>query len=227
MAAPDARKKKALLIKLGVACVVLAVAAVLLLRGVDVRGALDTFFTAIRAAGPVAFFAAMTILPALGAPMMAFTIPAGEAFAAQLTMPGVIALAMIAAALDIALAYWIARAVLRPVLTGLLKRFGYAVPQVSRENALTVLLLVRLTPGPPYFIQCWLLALAGVPFRLYLIVSWLCLLPWLLGAIILGQGIFTGNFRAVAGGLGVLIAAVIAVQLIRRRMKQRKDVPAT
>lgn len=226
MAAPDARKKKALLIKLGVAAIVLIAGAVLLLRGVDLRGALEAFFAAIRSAGPVVFFTAMAILPALGAPMSAFTIPAGEAFAAQLTMPGVIAIAMAVAAVDIAFAYWIARVVLRPVLTGLLKRFGYSVPQVSRENALTVLLLVRLTPGPPYFIQCWLLALSGVPFGLYMLVSWLCLLPWLLGAIILGQGIFAGNFGAVVVGLGVLIVAVIAVQLIRRRMRQRKDVPA-
>ncbi|QYM78673.1 VTT domain-containing protein [Horticoccus luteus] len=221
-------KKKSLLIKLIVGVVVLGVVAAFLLRGVDlqdVHRASDRFFGAIRTAGPVAFFAAMAILPAFGAPMMAFTIPAGEAFAAQLTLPGVIAIAMFAAAVNIAFAYWVAKRLLRPWLTSLVKKFGYEVPQVSRENALTMLLIVRLTPGPPYFVQCWLLALSGVPFGLYMIVSWLCLLPWLIGAVVLGQGIFTGNFKSVVGGLGLLIVAVVAVQLIRQRMK-RKNAPA-
>jgi uncharacterized membrane protein YdjX (TVP38/TMEM64 family) len=124
---------------------------------------------------------------------------------------------------NLALAYWVSRYALRPALTALVARFGYTVPRVTPANALNVALLVRLTPGPPYPLQCFVLGIAEVPFRLYMIVSFLALLPWVLGAIILGQGLFQGNFKVAATGVGVLVVAVIAVQWARRKYFTRRE----
>ena len=71
--------------------------------------------------------------------------------------------------------------------------------------------------------QAYILGVAEVPFRLYMIVSWLCMAPWAVGAIVLGQGILNGNFKLVAAGLAVLVAAAIAVQWIRRKYFQRES----
>ncbi len=202
------------------------VLAVLVLRGVDVRGLLDRGILVIRDFGAPVFFLAMAILPAFGVPMLAFTMTAGEAFEPQLGLPGVIAIALIAIAVNLALGYWVARYALRPVLAGLIKRYGYSVPRVTNENALTVTLLVRLTPGPPYALQACILGLAEVPFRLYLIVSWLAMVPWTLGGVILGKGLLSGKFGMAASGIGVLIVAVILVQIIRRKYFRRKAEPA-
>lgn len=202
------------------------VLAILVLRGVDVRGLLDRGILIIRDFGAPVFFLAMAILPAFGVPMLAFTMTAGEAFEPQLGLPGVIAIALIAIAVNLALGYWVARYALRPVLAGLIKRYGYSVPRVTKENALTVTLLVRLTPGPPYALQACILGLAEVPFRLYLIVSWLAMVPWTLGGVILGKGLLSGKFGMAASGIGVLIVAVILVQIIRRKYVRRKTEPA-
>jgi uncharacterized membrane protein YdjX (TVP38/TMEM64 family) len=215
-------KRKLPVVKLALVAVVLLVGAVLVLRGLDVRALIAQGMELIRRVGPVTFFAAMTFLPALGVPLSAFTIPAGEAFAPQLGLPGVIALALAVLAVNLAFAYWLARYALRPLLAGLIKRYGYSVPRVTPENALSIALLVRLTPGPPYALQCAVLGLAEVPFRLYMIVSWLAGLPWVIGAIVLGQGIFNGNFKLAATGLGVLVLAVVAVQWIRRKYFRRE-----
>jgi len=216
-------KKKLPLGKLVVVAAVMLVAAVLVLRGVDLVAVKDRGLAVMRDAGPVVFFSAMTILPAFGAPMLAFTIPAGEAFAPQLGLGGVIAVALVVLAVNLALTYWLARYALRPVLTGLLKRYGYSVPRVTPENVLTVALLVRLTPGPPYALQGYILGIAEVPFRLYMIVSWLCMTPWAVGAIVLGRGILNGNFKLVAAGLAVLVAAIGAVQVVRRKFARREN----
>jgi uncharacterized membrane protein YdjX (TVP38/TMEM64 family) len=168
------------------------------------------------------FFTAMAVLPAFGAPMMAFTIPAGEAFAPRMGLGAVIAVALVAVVVNLALAYWVARYALRPALTRLITRFGYPVPRVTPQNALNVALLVRLTPGPPYFLQCFVLGVAEVPFRIYMIVSFLALLPWVIGAIVLGQGLFSGNFAAVMTGVGVLVVATIAVQWVRKKYFARE-----
>ena len=104
------------LVKLGLAVVVLAAVAVLLLRGVDLVALKNQFIGLIRDAGPVVFFVAMALLPAVGLPMLAFTITAGEAFAPRMTMAGVVAVSLAVVALNLALCYWVVRYLLRPLL---------------------------------------------------------------------------------------------------------------
>jgi hypothetical protein len=74
--------------------VVLAVTAVVLLLRSGGRGAIAQAIAYLRAAGPEAFFFAMAVMPL---PLAWFTIPAGEAYAAELTLSGVIGAAAIAA----------------------------------------------------------------------------------------------------------------------------------
>lgn len=224
MSSPEApvEKKKLPVVKLAVAAVVLLVGAVLVLRGVDLGTLKERGFALIRELGPVVFFLAMAILPALGAPMLAFSIPAGEAFAPRLGLGMVIAVALVALAVNLALTYWLARYALRPVLTGFVKRYGYSVPRATPENALTVTLVVRLTPGPPLFIQGYLLGLAEVPFGLYMLVSWPIQAAWGVGAIVLGQGILNGNFKLAAAGLAVIVVVVAALQWLRKKFSKRE-----
>jgi uncharacterized membrane protein YdjX (TVP38/TMEM64 family) len=216
-------KRKLPLVKLAIAAVLLGVAALFLLRGVDWRGPIERGMAEIRERGPWVYFAAMTVLPAFGAPLAAFTIPAGEAFAGQMGMVGVVAATLFAIALNLALAYWLARYAMRPVLTRLVECFGYAVPRVTPKNALNVLLVVRLTPGVPYPVQCFVLGIAEMPFRLYMIGSWLAILPWALGAVILGKGLFNGNYGVAAIGVGVLVLTITAVQIVRRRYFRHEE----
>lgn len=218
-------KKKLPLVKLAIVAVVLLIAGVFVLRAVGMDrlvGWLDQLVGVIRGMGPWVFFAAMTVLPALGVPMLAFTIPAGEAFAPTMGLGGVIAVALVVIALNLALSYWVARYALRPLLTRLLTRYGYSVPRVTRENALSVLLVVRLTPGPPYAFQCFLLGLAEAPFKLYMIVSWLAILPYALAAIILGQGLRNGNFKTIIAAVGVIVVATIGLQWLRKKYFPRE-----
>lgn len=210
-------KRKLPIVQLAIVAVVLIGVAVLVLRGVDIRGLIDWGIGVIRGLGAVVFFLAMTILPAVGVPLLAFTVTAGEAFAPQLGMGGVIAVSLVAIAINLALGYWIARYALRPVLAGLIKRYGYSVPRVTPENALTVTMIVRLTPGPPYSVQAVICGLAEVPFRMYMIVSWLAILPWAIGGIILGKGLLSGDFGRAAMGVGVLVVAIVLVQWVRRK----------
>lgn len=173
---------------------------------------------AIRAAGPWAYFTAMALLPL---PLSWFTVPAGEAFAAQLTLGGVIAAGLAAVAVQQSLSYWIARYGLRPFVERYIRRHGREVPRVTPDNALSIALLVRLTPGPPMILGSCLLALAELPFGLYLVVSWLVALPWVCAGMILGRGLLNGNLTLVASGVGLLAAAAISARLVlARRNKQ-------
>ena len=96
------------------------------------------------------------------------------------------------------------------------------MPRISAGNALTVSLLVRLTPGPPFFLQSYLLGLAEVPFRLYMMVSWLAVLPLALSVVVLGKAAREGNLVKIAVVFGVIVVAVVAVQLVRRKLAKRE-----
>jgi uncharacterized membrane protein YdjX (TVP38/TMEM64 family) len=210
-------RKKLPLIKLSILAAAVVVGALLVLRGVNYRALMEQGMAVIRAAGPWAFFAGIVVLPAIGAPLTAFTVTSGEAFAPQMTLTGVIVAVMASIAVNLALTYWLARFALRPLLSRLAERYGYKVPRVTPATALSVALVVRLTPGPPFFMQSYILGLAEVPFRLYMIVSWLSILPWAVGGVVLGKGIFDGHFKQVAVGVGVLIVASALVHWIRKR----------
>jgi uncharacterized membrane protein YdjX (TVP38/TMEM64 family) len=215
-------RKKLPIAKLAIGGAVLAVVVVLALRGVKFGPLIDQGVDLIRDAGPVAFFVAMALLPAAGAPLFAFSLAAGEAFAARMTMTGVVATAALAIALNLALTYWLARYALRPLLARLVARYGYAVPRVTAQNALGVALLVRLTPGPPFFLQGYLLGLGEVPFRLYMIVSWVAVMPWAVSFIVLGKAAREGSFGQIGAILGGLVVIVVIVQVVRRKYAKRE-----
>jgi uncharacterized membrane protein YdjX (TVP38/TMEM64 family) len=219
---PQVRRKLPLA-KLSILALAAAAGGFLVLRGVDYHALADRGMALIRTSGPWAFFLGVALLPALGAPLSAFSIVAGEAFGPRMTIPGVIAAALAAIAVNLMLTYWLARFALRPMLSRLVERYGYKIPRVTGENQLSIALLVRLTPGPPYFIQSYILGLAEVPFRLYMIVSWLSLVPWTVALVVLGEGIFKGNFKLVFYGAGVIVAAAVAVHMVRKRYAARPD----
>lgn len=223
-------KRKLPLVKLAIIAAVLGIAVIaVLLRGGNLGqlvqqsvAIIDQVIAVIRAMGPLVFFLGMAVLPAFGAPLSFFSVAAGEAFAPQLTMPGVVCAAMAAIALNQALTYWLARYALRPVLQKLIARWHYEVPRITKDNALTVTIIVRNTPGPPYFMQGYLLGIGEVPFRLYMLVSWISVLPWTIGFIVLGKAAREGNFGKIIGAVVVIVLAIVVVQVMRRRVAKRE-----
>ncbi len=196
-----------------------ALAVTLALAGAGpVRAAVEDGLALIRAAGPGWYFLAMALVPL---PLAWFTVPAGEAFAAQLSLGGVIAASLTAVAVQLSVSYVAARYVLRPAIERLVRRRGIAVPRVRRDNAVSVALLVRLTPGPPMILGTCVLAVAEMPFGRYLLVSWSVALPWVLGGVVLGRGALAGDFKLLLAGAGLVVAAAVGVRWARRRLAAR------
>jgi uncharacterized membrane protein YdjX (TVP38/TMEM64 family) len=65
--------------------------------------------------------------------------------------------------------------------------------------------------------------MAEAPFGLYMVVSWLCQLPWGIGFIVLGKGLFNGNFKMAIYGVGLIVVASVIVQQLRKRYAARVD----
>lgn len=210
-------RKKLPIAKLAAGAVVAVAAAVLVMRGMDLKAVAEQGMHLIRSAGPWAFFGGIALLPSVGVPLSAFTLTAGEAFSRQMTLAGVLGAVAVGVLINLALTYWLARYALRPLLSRLTERYGYAIPRATQESALSIILVLRLTPGPPFCLQSYILGLAEVPFRLYMVASFVSIMPTVAAFVILGEGIFKGDVRLFMYGVGVVVAATAIFHTVRKR----------
>ena len=157
MAETASRPNRALLLKLGLVTVVLVVGGLLVARGYDLKGTIQRVLDQVRGAGPAVFFAGQALLPAAGAPQTAFSLTAGSLFGAQLGMGVVVLCSTLALMVNMTLSYWLASRLLHPVLEKLITRLGYRLPAVAAGDATDVIVLLRVTPGPPFPVRtiCW------------------------------------------------------------------------
>lgn len=220
------RKHRGLLIKLGLVLLVGIVAVVLLLRGVDIRGWATRTMEFVRAAGPLTFFTGMALLPAVGFPVLPFCVAAGPAFGQQLGLGGILLCSAAAVLVNILLTYWLARFAFRPVLERWLIKMGYRIPKVDTADQWELTLLVRITPGPPFFVQSYLLGLAQIPFGIYILPSFLAPMINITGFVIFGDALAQGKGKWALGGILLVIAAGVAVQFLRKKLARRKAATA-
>ncbi|MBP7141146.1 MAG: VTT domain-containing protein [Opitutaceae bacterium] len=225
MQGTPSRGKKWLLLKLGLAAAVLVVAGFLLLRGVDLKGMVEPVMRQIRSVGPLVFFAAMAVLLAIGFPFTAFCLAAGSAFGEQLGIRGILAGAAATVLVNVTLTYWLARYALRPLLERWLGRLGYRIPVVEVADQIEVTILVRITPGPPFLVQSYLLGLAQIPFRKYILPSFILPMCNATGILLFGDALAQGKAKWAVVGISLLIAVGLGVHLLRRHYAKRKREP--
>ena len=227
MTDPAPRSPRAFLIKLVVGAVVGVVGALFLLRGYDVKGLIQPVLDQVRTAGPVVFFTAQAMLPAIGAPQTAFSLTAGSLFGAQLGMGMVVLCSTLALIANMALTYWLANRLLRPVLEKLMTRFGYGLPAVQSGDATDVIVLLRVTPGAPFPVQNYLLGLGRVPFGKYLLFSTLIAGPLNVAFLLFGEALVQGRGRIALFSLLLILALMVATHLLRKHYgKKRPRTPA-
>lgn len=168
---------------------------------------------------PWLLFAALVILPALPIPTSALLILAGTVWRERPVMA--CAICLLALALNISWTYWLAAHLGRSAMVKLLSFLGFSVPDLPRKNDLRLILLVRLTPGFPFFVQNYLLGLLRVPFRLYLLVSLSCSGIISLGVVLSAAGVADGNLLPVLTGVALIVVGLVVVQWIKSKILKR------
>jgi len=226
-------RRKRLLMLLAVVGGVALFAVLVLLQFMSVqeavalaKGAVEWVKEWSRTVGPLPFFAAMALLPAAGFPIMVFSLSAGVLFVPQIGLGWVITGVLLSLGVNISLTYWLARYALRPLLEGLIRKLGYGLPQVAKEDHLSLTLLCRITPGPPFFVQNYLLGLAGVPFWTYLWVSWSIAATYSIAMVVFGDSLMQGSGKVVFFAVSIFVAITVAIKWVRRRYTQKKKVEA-
>ena len=96
---------------------------------------------------------------------------------------------------------------------------GYVVPVVPVEKRRMFVVLVRITPGPRYVFQNFLLGLAGVPFGLYLAISWVICTVSVSLLVVFGDALAQGKGRVALLALAGVVLVVLAVKVLRRKVE--------
>ena len=182
---------------------------------------LEAIVFGLREAGPAVFFGAMAVLPAAGFPLAAFTLAAGPVFGPTLGSGWVIVCSLTAVLVNLLLTYWLANRALRPVIGRVLDYFEVKLPEPPAGGAWQFVLIVRLTPGPPYWLQSYLLGLMRVPLGAYLMVSLLVMTGFVVAMVFGGEAIAHGNGRLAVMAIAVLAVSIAVTQLLRQRAARR------
>ena len=172
---------------------------------------------------PWALFAALVILPGLPIPTSALLLLAGVVWRERPMMACL--LCLLALALNLTWTYWLAAGVARRWVEILLKAVSFQIPELPRGDHLKLILVLKLTPGIPLFLQNYLLGFLRAPFRHYLMISMVGNGFFGTGVVLSGAGLSDGRLMPVLTGVSLIVVGIVLTHLIRgwlRKVKVRK-----
>lgn len=166
---------------------------------------------------PWLLFAGLVVLPGLPVPMSALLFLAGTVWRDRPVVA--CGICLVAIAVNMTWTYWAAAKPGRGLIEKCLAVGSFRIPELPQGNHLRLTLLLRLTPGVPFFFQNYLLGFLRVPFGMYLPVSVGCNALISVGIVLSGAGVADGNLKPLITGVGLIVVGVIVVQMIRRKLQ--------
>jgi uncharacterized membrane protein YdjX (TVP38/TMEM64 family) len=207
----------------GVGAGIVAVFGILVVReiGIDtILGWIMDAWQRLQSAPPLVFFGAMSLLTIFPVPLTPFYITAGTVYGigtSLLWIPPAIVLNNL-------IAYTLTTTFLRPWLQATVAKRGLSIPTVKSKREQTLLItMVRITPGPPYFLQSLVLGLAGVDRLPFLVISLPVHMIFVVGFVVLGQSAFDGQFGLVIVAIALIIGASICGRFFHKRLQRIAD----
>lgn len=170
---------------------------------------------------PWLLFAGLVVLPGLPVPTSALLFLAGTVWRDRPVMA--CGICLLALGLNMSWTYWAAAKPGRGLVEKLLLSGRFRIPEMPHGDHLRFILLLRLTPGFPLFLQNYLLGFFRVPFRLYLPVSMGCSGMIACGVVLSGAGVADGNLTPMISGVALIGVGYIAVRWVRAAMLGKRE----
>ncbi len=182
-----------------------------------VQRGMEFAFEKLRGVPLPVFILVAAVLPLIGVPVVPFYLMAGAAYVPVFGLPVTLGAGVLSLLLNLFASHAIALR-MRPFVERMVGRFGIPMPTVGKLTPWKLVLLVRITPGAPLIVQNYLLALAGIPLGLYVIVSLPVETVICGGYMAAGKSFATGHWGWLCGGLGALGAVLLGATLVREHL---------
>jgi uncharacterized membrane protein YdjX (TVP38/TMEM64 family) len=171
---------------------------------------------------PATLFWSLVFLSGLPIPTSALLFTAGVVWRQQPFMA--CSLCILAMALNLTWTYWLAAGPARRLIEKILASTSLKIPDLPRGDHLKLILVMKLTPGIPFFVQNYLLGFLRAPFHLYLPISILCNGIIGTGVVLSGVGLADGKLVPAITGISLITVGAVLTQLIRGWLAKRKKV---
>jgi uncharacterized membrane protein YdjX (TVP38/TMEM64 family) len=168
---------------------------------------------------PWLLFVGLAVLPGFMVPTTALLILAGTVWSDHPVTA--CAVSLVATTLNMSWTYWVAARPGRGLAEKLLAATAVQIPALPLGNHLRMILIVRLTPGVPLFLQNYVLGFFRVPFRLYLPVSIGCNGLFTIGVVLSTAGVANGNVLPLLSGVALVALGLVVVQWIKAKILKR------
>lgn len=216
------KKKHKFFLRLGLAAAAIAIVVALLWSEVVDLKAAQAWMQELN---PVLLIGLMALLPMLGFSVSVVYLIAGAAFGG---LEGIAVITGVTAA-HLLGSHWLGTRLLRGPVTRLLKRRHIRVPAIPPGEERSIAVVAVLTPGPPYFLRNYALALSGIPLRTYFWIGWPIYVIRSCIVIFLGDygSEMTTERAAILGGILLLKIAICGFVVYRMRKRYRDSHPGT
>jgi uncharacterized membrane protein YdjX (TVP38/TMEM64 family) len=169
----------------------------------------------LQDAPPIVFFGAMSLLTIFPVPVTPFYVTAGSLYG---ILPSLLWIPP-AIVLNNFIAYTLTTTFLRPWLQSIVSKRGYSIPSLETKREQTLFItMVRITPGPPYFLQSLVLGLAGVDRLRFLVLSLPLHMIFVIGFVVLGRSAFDGEFGLAIAAITLILGASILARLAHKHL---------
>lgn len=169
---------------------------------------------------PAALFWSLVFLPGLPIPTSALLFTAGVVWRQQPLMACL--LCLLAMLLNLTWTYWLAAGPARKLVERMLAATSIQIPDLPRGDHLKLILIMKLTPGIPFFFQNYLLGFLRAPFHFYLPISMLCNGIIGTGIVLSGVGLADGKLMPALTGVSLIAVGAVLTQMIRGWLANRK-----
>lgn len=169
---------------------------------------------------PAALFWALVFLPGLPIPTSALLFSAGVVWRDRPVMACL--LSMLAITLNLTWTYWLAAGPARRLVEKMLATSEIQIPDLPRGDHLKLILVLKLTPGFPFFLQNYLLGFLRAPFHLYLPIAFLCNGIIGTGIVLGGVGLADGKLMPALTGISLIVVGALLTHSVRGWLAKRK-----
>jgi uncharacterized membrane protein YdjX (TVP38/TMEM64 family) len=167
---------------------------------------------------PAYYVGAVALLPYAGVPSSLLYLAAGTVYGSTM---GIVWSAL-GLALNLPLGYFVGKYWLRAPIARLLQKRGHKLLEVPPGELARLIVLMRIIPGPPLVVQNFLLAMAGVPFWQYYLISLPLTLLFAAGILLTGGALFEGNTKLVVAGVSLVIALTLLAHIVKTMHQAKK-----
>ncbi len=219
----DARTVSPLLIAVSIGFVALVLLAALLAPE-STQATARRAWAGLQSAPAPVYFAVMSVALLAPIPASLLYVTAGPLYG---ILPSLLWIAP-ALAINALLVHLIASSLLRPRLERFVARRGLTIPALeTRADEHLFIVLIRITPGIPYFVQNWLLGLANVRRMPFVLITVGIQMLYATGFVVLGRSAFEGDTGVAVGALATLVVVSLGARQVHKRFRANVHVEQT